>query len=71
VQTIVPGIVTGAVVAFALRRLMAGLLYGVEPTDLPTFSVVTTILSTTALLACYVAARRVLQIDARSALHHD
>ena len=71
VKTIVPGIVAGAVVAFALRRLMAGLLYGVEPTDLPTFTLVTALLSTAALLACYVAARRVLQIDSRSALHHD
>jgi putative ABC transport system permease protein len=71
VQTIVPGMVVGAIVAFALRRLMATLLYGVEPTDLETFSLVTGLLATTALLACYVAARRVLQIDSRSALHHD
>lgn len=71
VQTIVPGMLAGAVAAFALRRLMARLLYGVEPTDLLTFSLVTALLATTALLACYVAARRVLQIDWRSALHHD
>jgi putative ABC transport system permease protein len=71
VQTIAPGILVGALVAFALRRLMGTLLYGVEPTDLPTFSLVTALLATTALLACYVAARRVLQIDSRSALHHD
>jgi putative ABC transport system permease protein len=71
VQTIVPGILAGAIVAFALRRLIATLLYGVEPTDLPTFSLVTALLGTTALLACYIAARRVLQIDSRSALHHD
>ena len=71
VQTIVPGILAGAVAAFALRRLMANLLYGVEPTDLPTFSLVTALLATTALAACYVAARRVLQIDSRNALHQD
>jgi putative ABC transport system permease protein len=71
VQTLVPGMLAGALTAFALRRLMTNLLYGVEPTDLSTFSLVSALLATTALSACYVAARRVLQIDSLSALHHD
>ena len=71
VQTIVPGILAGVVVAFALRHVMSRLLYGVAPTDVPTFLLTIAVLVSAAMLACYAAARRVLSIDSTSALHHD
>jgi ABC-type antimicrobial peptide transport system permease subunit len=42
---------------------MAGLLYGVSPTDLPTFAGVTLVLTTVALAASYIPALRAMRLD--------
>ena len=44
--------------AFALTRLIRGLLFGVTPTDIPTFVAVAVVLNIVALLACFVPAHR-------------
>ena len=57
------GLAIGLLVAFALARLIAGLLYDVSPADPATFVVVPTLLLMIALFACYVPARRATRID--------
>src|SRR4029450_2445842 len=58
----VVGVALGAAGAVALTRLIAGLLYGVSPTDGPTFVVVSLIVTMVAFLACYVPARRATRV---------
>jgi predicted permease len=53
----------GVAGALIVSHLMAGLLYGVSPTDLPTFAGVTLVLTAVALAACYVPALRAMRVD--------
>jgi putative ABC transport system permease protein len=61
----------GLVGAFALTRVMQKLLFGVTPTDAPIFIVVVGILTTTALFACYVPARRAAKVNPLIALKYE
>jgi hypothetical protein len=53
------------------QRLATGLLFGVEPTDPPTFVAVAALLCAVALAACYVPARRAMRLDPVAALRHE
>jgi predicted permease len=57
------GAAIGLVGALIVSHLMAGLLYGVSPTDLATFAGVTLVLTAVALAASYVPALRAMHLD--------
>jgi predicted permease len=57
------GIVVGLIGAFALTRLMRGLLYQVGPNDPTTFAAVTAALLLVALLASFLPARRATRVS--------
>jgi len=61
----------GVVGALIVSHLMAGLLYGVSPTDLTTFAGVTLVLTTVALAASYIPALRAMRVDPITTLHSE
>ena len=65
------GIVLGLIGAALLTRVMATLLFGVSTTDLVTFMSVPLVLLTTAMLACYIPARRATHVDPVTALRDE
>jgi len=61
----------GVAGALIVSHLMAGLLYGVSPRDLPTFAGVTLVFTTVALAASYIPALRAMRFDPVTTLHSD
>lgn len=62
-QLTIAGLVAGSIGAFAVTRLMSGLLFNVGATDLATYATVAFILAAVAALASYIPARRATRID--------
>jgi putative ABC transport system permease protein len=57
------GAAVGLVGALIVSHLMAGLLYGVSPSDPLTFISLAVVLVLVALAACYIPARRAMRVD--------
>jgi putative ABC transport system permease protein len=61
----------GLAASLAATRLLQSQLFGVGPTDVVTFSIVTALLAIVAILACYIPARRASRVDPMVALRTD
>jgi predicted permease len=70
-RTILIGLAVGLAGSLALTRIVASLLFGITATDPLTFGVVVLMLVATALLACYIPARRAARIDPMTALRSE
>ena len=68
---VIIGIVVAAPAVYWAGRAMSSILVGVGPHDLPTLVMVAGLLGLVALLACYLPARRVLEIDPAHALREE
>jgi putative ABC transport system permease protein len=71
VGMVIAGLGIGLVAALALTRVMARYLLDVSPSDPLTYVVVALLLTTVALVACWIPARRATQVDPGVALRYE
>ncbi len=67
----VVGTALGLAGSFVTTRWLASELYGVRPTDPLTYIGVSVVMAVVSLLACYVPARRAMQVDPLVALRYE
>ncbi len=65
------GLLAGILAALALGKVLVRFLFGVRPTDPPTFVAIALVLLAVALLACYLPARRATTVDPLVALRYE
>jgi putative ABC transport system permease protein len=65
------GLLLGFAGSYGVGRVMRGMWYGIGSVDPIAFSAVALVLMLSALLACYVPARRATQVDPMAALRQD
>ncbi len=67
-RPVLTGIALGLLTAFLLTKVMAGLLFGVQPIDAWTFGTVALVIAAAACLACIIPALRASGVDPASLL---
>lgn len=67
----VAGILLGLAGAFAVTQWLSSELYGISSSDPITYAGVAAVMATVTLFACYVPARRAMQVDPLVALRND
>ncbi|HEX2190757.1 MAG TPA: FtsX-like permease family protein, partial [Longimicrobiaceae bacterium] len=65
------GVGVGLLAAFGASQVLAGMLYGVSPSDPATFVAVPLLLGGVALLAAWIPARRAARVDPMAALRSE
>jgi predicted permease len=70
-QLTIMGVAVGIAGAFGLNRLIASLLFGVEPTDGTTLAAVVTTITLVAAIACGLPAWRASRLDPNVMLRHE
>jgi len=68
---VVTGLALGLAAAWAALRVLRSQLYDISTSDPLTFGLVALLLAGVALLACYVPARKAMQIEPLAALRHE
>lgn len=71
VKVVAAGMAIGLAISLLVARALNSLLFGVQPTDLPTFLGVSILLGTIALIACAVPALRASRVDPLVVLRND
>jgi putative ABC transport system permease protein len=61
----------GFALSIAAGKALGSLLFGITPTDAPTYLSVFAVLAVVSLAACYLPARRAARIDPMQALRHE
>ena len=65
------GVAIGLVLAFGLTRLMETMLFGVAPTDATTYTAISLLLVSVALVACYLPGRRATKVEPTISLRYE
>jgi len=67
----VAGVIAGLAMAFGLNRVLASLLFGVEPSDPVTIGAVVALMTGVAAFGCYLPARLATRVDPMIVLRED